>query len=488
MSDLRKLTLLHSNDLHGDFFAEKIDDKLVGGVSMLSGYINKVRNDEKNVIYAIAGDMFRGSVIDSEFKGISTIEIMNLIAPDVVAIGNHEVDYGIPHLLFTEKCAKFPIINANLFITTNMVRLFRDHYIIEKDGMKILFIAIITEEVLNQTKADKIVSTFVDVGEAAQEIGKICDVYNTIDVDFTVLLTHIGFEQDKILATKLKPEWGVDVIIGGHSHTILSEPCKVNDILIVQAGVGTNQIGRFDLVIDKDTNSIDSYTWQTIQICQETCPRDLPLEDIIKNYQNVVDKKYGRILSRLPSAVTHPSRIQETSMGNLFCDTLKDAFGVDIVLIGSGSLRTESLGPIIRLQDLLETFPYDDAVYLIPFTGKQLKNIFTFILREEAYQGETEFYQFSYGFRIVYDRQLQKMVEISLNDEDLENEKIYGVALQGFHYINIKEFFNLSDSEVEKIKKPKILAASCLNVLEVGISSGNRHYKVDNRLTILPKN
>ena len=142
LSNIKKLTILHSNDLHGDFLAEKIDEKLIGGVSMLSGYVGKVREEEQNTIYCIAGDMFRGSVIDSEFRGISTIEIMNMLAPDVVTIGNHEIDYGIAHLLFLEKCAKFPIINANLHIATNNARLFKSHLILEIDGMKILFIGI----------------------------------------------------------------------------------------------------------------------------------------------------------------------------------------------------------------------------------------------------------------------------------------------------------------------------------------------------------
>ena len=93
-----KLVLLHSNDMHGDFLAQKLDENLVGGVSLLSGYINKVKQEEKNTLYCVAGDMFRGSVIDSEFKGISTIEIMNMLSPDVVTLGNHEVDYGISHL------------------------------------------------------------------------------------------------------------------------------------------------------------------------------------------------------------------------------------------------------------------------------------------------------------------------------------------------------------------------------------------------------
>lgn len=60
-----KLVLLHSNDMHGDFLAERIDNKLIGGVSMLSGYISKVKQEEENVLYCVAGDMFRGSVIDS---------------------------------------------------------------------------------------------------------------------------------------------------------------------------------------------------------------------------------------------------------------------------------------------------------------------------------------------------------------------------------------------------------------------------------------
>ena len=167
MADIRKLTILHSNDLHGDFLAEEVDAQLIGGVSMLSGYVNQVRKEEKNTIYCIAGDMFRGSVIDSEFRGISTIEIMNMLAPDVVTIGNHEIDYGIAHLLFIEKCAKFPIINANLHITTNNARLFKPHHIIEVDGMKILFIGILTEGVLSQTKKETLIGSFVDIHDAA---------------------------------------------------------------------------------------------------------------------------------------------------------------------------------------------------------------------------------------------------------------------------------------------------------------------------------
>ena len=176
--ELKKLTILHSNDMHGDFLSEDIDDKLVGGVSLLSGYISKVRKEEENVLYCVAGDMFRGSIIDSEYQGFSTIEIMNMLSPDIVTIGNHETDYGIGQLLFLEKCAKFPIVNANLHIKTNNSGLFKPCKIIKIDGMRILFIGILTEEVINQTKGDGLIGSLIDINDAAREVERICNNFN----------------------------------------------------------------------------------------------------------------------------------------------------------------------------------------------------------------------------------------------------------------------------------------------------------------------
>ena len=379
MSKVKKLTILHSNDLHGDFLAEKVDEQLIGGVSMLSGYVGKVRREEKNSIYCIAGDMFRGSVIDSEFRGISTIEIMNMLAPDVVTIGNHEIDYGIAHLLFLEKCAKFPIINANLHITTNHARLFKSHHIIEIDGMKILFIGILTEAVLDMAKKEALVGGLVDVADAAVEVQRICNAYNSSDIDCTVLLTHIGFEEDKQLAAKLDPSLGVDIIIGGHSHTFLEKPENVNGILVVQAGTGTDQIGRFDLEIDTDSNSIHSFSWTSIPITAEFCPRDTALEEILDRYKTVAEEKYSRVVTRLKRQLTHPSWYEETELGGLIADILKDSLRLDMMLVGSGSIRVKEIGPIILFSDLTECLPYDDSAIAIWVTGAQLKRMILYM-------------------------------------------------------------------------------------------------------------
>ena len=467
MANLKKLTILHSNDLHGDFLAKEVDNALLGGVSMLSGYINKVRHDTENVIYAISGDMFRGSLIDSEYKGISTIEIMNLLAPDVVTLGNHEVDYGIAHLLFIEKCAKFPIINANMYLTTNYTRLFQSHLIKEIDGMKVLFIGVLTEEVLAQTKQDKLIGSIVDVEEASQEIGKICNAYQTEDIDFTVVLTHIGIEADKKLAKILDPRWGVDIIIGGHSHTFLEEPVVINNIPIVQAVCGTDQIGRFDIVVNTDTNAIDSYEWKLVPIDAEHCPRDENLEKLILHYKEQTDKKYGRILTRFADCYTHPARNQETMLGKLFADAFKDVLGVDIMFLASGSIRREDMGPIVRYQDFMEVFPYNDAIYRVTVTGEQLKHIVKFLFRDAAFsEDHTEFYQFSRGFRVEYDRSTKELISISLNGYEVQDTETYDIGVQEYHFNNLKDFFDLSLEEVSEIQKPKVLATNSADIVE----------------------
>ncbi|MBP1587388.1 MAG: bifunctional metallophosphatase/5'-nucleotidase [Clostridia bacterium] len=484
----KKLVLLHSNDMHGDFLAEHVDDKLVGGVAMLSGYVTKTREEEPNTIYAIAGDMFRGSVIDSEFRGISTIEIMNMISPDVVTIGNHETDYGLAHLLFLEKCARFPIINANFHIKTNNARLFKPYTIIEKDGMKILFIGILTEQVLSQTKNDGIIGTFVNMEEAAAEVSRICNAYNAVDIDFTVLLTHIGFEEDKQLAAMLDPALGVDVIIGGHSHTFIDEPAVVNDILIVQAGTGTDLIGRFDITVDTEENCVAEYKWQAVPINKETCPVDRELEELLKTFKNKTDDKYNRVVTRFVKELTHPARNRETELGDLFADILRDCLSLDMFFLGSGSIRNTRLGPIVMFKDLCECFPYDDPVWMLTVTGEQVMRMLKRFLRAGAFNGEhTEFYQISEGLYVKVRTSTGEIVEAKLDGEDIDPGRKYTVGLQNFHYKNLKDFFDLTPEEVEAVKKPRMVATSVREILDEYLSAHQLlNQEVEDRLVLLP--
>ncbi|NLL92438.1 MAG: bifunctional metallophosphatase/5'-nucleotidase [Ruminococcaceae bacterium] len=486
MAEMKELILLHSNDLHGDFLAEEIDEGLLGGISMLSGYINSVRNEFDNAVYCIAGDMLQGSIIDSEFKGLSTIEIMNLLGPDVASIGNHEIDYGLAHLLFLERCARFPIVCANLFIKNPYTRLFHPHVILEKAGMRIMFIGIITSDIMHGMSKD-VLSSFVDVVDAANEVGKICNAWRTTDIDLTVLLTHIGFEEDKKLAQLLDPSWGVDLIIGGHSHTVLEQPEKVNGILIAQAGVGTDQIGRFDLTIDMDSNSIASYNWQLIPIDDSACPHDEKIVEAIHRFKDETDKKYNRIICTLARPLTHPGRYQETELGNLLSEVLRDALEVDIVLLGSGGIRKDSVPAVITYGELMELFPYDDKMFRLKVTGAQFKKMVSYTLRDEMLQGgHTEFYQYSKELRITFDKTTKSFTRFDFRGEPIQDDAIYNVALQGFHLDNFIHCFGFSEEELVTNGKFRVLTTSIHDVLiEHMPLLADRDQKIEGRMTII---
>lgn len=485
MDHLRKLTILHSNDMHGDFIEKEIEGKTVGGISMLSGYISKVRKETENALYVIAGDMFRGSIIDSEYKGISTIEIVNMLSPDVVTLGNHEVDYGLAHLLFVEKCANFPIINANMYITTNHKRLFDSHLILKVDGMNILFIGILTEEVIATTKQDKLIGSIVDIKEAVSEVGKICNSYKSVDIDFTILLTHVGIDKDIELAENLDPRWGVDLIIGAHSHTFMDEPVEVNGIPIAQAGEGTSQVGRFDIIVNTDTNDIHEYTWECVEINEDTASKDWQLERIVNEYKKETDKKYSRVVTRFMDEYTHPVRNAETELGKLFADAIKDALGVDLVFLGSGSIRAKALGPIVLYQDLIQIFPFDGELTRIYVTGKQLKKMVKHILRDDSFNNTTEFYQFSRGFRVEYKKDAKELISISLKGIEVKDDDQFTLALQEYHLNNIESFLNVTLEEVSQYKKPKVLSTSGTDLLEEYLSNHEKIRVTEEKRLIL---
>ncbi|MFC1711754.1 bifunctional metallophosphatase/5'-nucleotidase [Patescibacteria group bacterium] len=484
----KKFTILHSNDMHGDFLAEVKGEKgnLIGGLALLSGYINKVRKEEKNVLYVISGDMVQGSLIDAEYKGISTMEIMNYLAPDVVALGNHEFDYGLPHLLFLEKMANFPIVNANLYIKKYNKRLMNPYKILKKDGFDILFTGIITEKVMDSINMDKLVGSFITLQEASQEVGKICNAYKNDDIDLTILLTHIGFDSDIKLAKILDPKWGVDMIFGGHSHTILKKPKKINNILITQAGVGSDQIGRYDIVVDDDTNSIVDYKWKLIPINSKLAKPDKGLKDYISSFKKRIDRKYNTIVCKLAQKLTHPQREIETSLGNLIADAFAATADCDVMLVGSGSIRVKSMGPVVTLKELLSCFPYDDSLTRLSLSGIKLKQIFAHIMRIENRDGEGECYQVSKGVKAIYDDKNKNLISLLVNDIPVKNTNFYTVCLQGYHFNKSLDFLSISNQDLLETGENKVVTTSAKEVLEEFLKNNqNILSQIEGRLQFL---
>jgi 5'-nucleotidase len=379
--------------------------------------------------------------------------------------------------------ANFPIVNANLYIKQYNKRLMQPFLIINKAGFDILFTGIITEKVMDTIKQDSLISSFVTLEEAGREVGRITNAYKNEDIDLTVLLTHIGYESDIELAEILRPEWGVDLIIGGHSHTVLEKPTVTNNVLITQAGVGTDQVGRFDIVVDDETNSIIDYKWQLIPIDQNLCEPDRELEKYINSFKEEVDRKYNTIISKLAHELTHPKREIETALGNLFADAMAETAGCDIMLLGSGSIRVEKIGPLITLKDFLACFPFDDVITTYTIKGKKVKRIFSHIMRIENRDGEGECYQVNSRVKAVYSDESKKMDSLLINENPIKDTELYSLCAQGYHIKNSERYLNISLNELTEDDNSRVVSTSAQEVLEEYLRNNqNLSRKVEGRL------
>jgi 5'-nucleotidase len=273
------------------------------------------------------------------------------------------------------------------------------------------------------------------------------------------------------------------MIIGGHSHTILDQPAEVNDVLIAQAGTGTDQIGRFDIVVDDDTNSIVEWTWQLIPVDDDLAEPDADLQRFIDSFKEVVDRKYNRILCRLARKLTHPKREEETALGNLVADIFAERSGTDLMLLGSGAIRGWELGPLVTLGDLLKAYPYDGVLLKLTVTGAQITGIFEYIMEPENRHEDGHVYQVSGSVQAVYDDAARQVETLTLNGHPVQADAHYTLCISEYHYKSSDKALNLTNEELTALGEPRTVTTSTQDVLEEYLSTHqNLNRQVEGRL------
>lgn len=252
------LVILHSNDTHSQIEPQTVgENKGLGGYERRENYIEKVRKEYPNVLLMDAGDYSQGTPYFTLFKGDVEIELMNALGYDVATIGNHEFDNGIAELARRVKMASFPIVCANYdFTGTALEGIIKPYTVIEKGGLKIGVIGVLTDIMSlvspKNVKGIKYIEPYNVVNKLASKLKK------KEKCDLVILLTHLGFDggskhapSDDMVAAQSKD---IDIIIGGHSHTYITEKKLVpnkngKDVVIVTANEKGNYVGKLDLYL-----------------------------------------------------------------------------------------------------------------------------------------------------------------------------------------------------------------------------------------------
>lgn len=256
----QKLVILHTNDTHSQ--VEPTDKNQssnanMGGYARRMGLIQKIRAEEKNVLLVDAGDYWQGTPYFNFFNGHVEIDALNRMKYDAVGLGNHEFDNGIDSLAGALRKAVFPIVSANYDVKSTLLKGLVQPYIITyRDGLKIgIFGLGVNPDGLIFEKNYAGMKYYDPVKTAKKTASKLKKLKKC---DVIICLSHLGSDSTEIAINDFKlakKTRFIDVIIGGHSHTML-ENTRTNNadgkpVIIAQMAKSGLFLGRIDLEIVK---------------------------------------------------------------------------------------------------------------------------------------------------------------------------------------------------------------------------------------------
>jgi 5'-nucleotidase len=258
-----KITVLHTNDVHSRIEPFPMDGSRLqglGGVARRSTLIRKIREEEKNVLLFDAGDMFQGTPYFNLFDGEVELTLMSKLKYDAGTFGNHEFDNGIAGILKHFDKAKFPFLTANYdFSQTALAGKTKDYVIFEREGIKIGVFGLGVDIEGLVDKKNYAGMRYLDPIAVANKI--VPTLKSKHKCDIVICLSHLGYtyEEDKVSDLRLAAATkDIDLIIGGHTHTLLEKPTEVKNAagkitIVNQAATGGAVLGRIDFIFNPKT-------------------------------------------------------------------------------------------------------------------------------------------------------------------------------------------------------------------------------------------
>lgn len=263
-SDLKHITILHTNDVHSyidPFPADHPRNANMGGVARRAALIESIRKENKNVLLLDAGDIFQGTPYFNYYGGELEFKLMSMMKYDVSTLGNHDFDNGIDGLYSQLPNAKFEFVSANYdFKNTVLDSHVKPYTIKHVDGIKVGIFGLGIELDGLVDKKNYKETVYNNPIEVATDLARILKTEQKCDL--VICLSHLGFKykdepnkpSDIILAQKTK---NIDLIIGGHTHTFLDKPVieknlEGKEVLINQVGCYGLNLGRIDFYLTND--------------------------------------------------------------------------------------------------------------------------------------------------------------------------------------------------------------------------------------------
>jgi len=475
------LTILSTNDTHGQPLAYSFsgtveaggtayNSPVAGGLAARKTYIDKVKAANPNTLVVDAGDVNTGNIVSNLFQAKPDILGMNLAGYQAMALGNHEFDVSQQSLQDRRKDATFPFLSANIYVKATGKRLVDPYTLVKLPGVTVAVIGVTTTDTPTATMPANVEGLeFRDpapeVNAVVKEIGK--------KADFFVVLSHLGIDQDRLLARAVQ---GVNVIIGGHTHTYMKEAEVVSGIPIFQVYTGGLFVGRFDVTVTKGKITAFNAAPMPINLSVEYkdgnpvkgevkeikgkkydfvagyLEQDPAVLALLQPYADQLTKDMDTVIATSTAEFSHSVnglnayvRRDDTPLANMLVDAMREATSekvgkkVDVFLQNGGGIRAPlPAGPITK-KAVYTVLPFDNTIMTANLTGAKLleilekKALVTAIANYgEKFSGpDGSFLQVS-GMTYTFDLAAKTVSDVKVGGEPLDPAKTYLIATQNF--------------------------------------------------------
>lgn len=448
------LRILHTNDHHAHLEPVKFGDRLLGGIARRRTLIEQIRAESKTnqepLLLLDAGDIFQGTLYFNQYLGQADLDFYNALAYDASTIGNHEFDRGQQVLADFIAKAKFPIISANIDIAPEspLYGKVRPWHVLDIQGEKIGMFGLTTPDT----------AILASVGDGVKFTDPIAAARKSVlalkqqGINKIVALTHIGFDNDVLLAQKVSD---IDIIIGGHSHTSVGNIPKANHpyplvekngtkepVLVVTDWEWGKYLGDLSVSFDR-TGKLIAWAGKP-HVLDASIKPNPEFADKLKAYAAPIEALRQKIIGKSLVALDGDRvklRTSETALGNLIADAILAKTKVDrvqVVLINAGGIRNGFPLGDITMGHVLEALPFGNTITRVELTGKQLTEALESGV-SMAEQGEGRFPQVA-GIRFVWDSKLpagKRVTKVEVKDASgkfqlLNPKDVYRVATNNF--------------------------------------------------------
>jgi 5'-nucleotidase / UDP-sugar diphosphatase len=433
------LTILHTNDTHGhllpfsspsvappgsDFAALK-ERTNIGGIARRATLVNRLRQElsaHGTTVWLVdVGDFSDGTAFSTEYHGQADAEAMNATGYDFGALGNHEFNQSLSMLKKIIGMFHYPVLCANATEVSSGRPLTRAYEIRNVGPLKIALFGLVTATTNGYPATKEGITISGEIETARRMVQELRP-----QADVVIALSHSGDNVDSQIAAAVP---GIDVIIGGHSHSRLTWgrlishsdkllPGDENGTVVVQAFQWGVELGRLDLLFVRDDSGVwhlDRHRASLIDVTKDI-PEDKTVAAVVERYWKPIAARYGEVIGQ--AAADFIERGDDLTYYNLVADSVRETFSSEIDLENMGGVRAPLAKGTITKGDLIEMDPFDNTVVTFRISGRDLKKVLQ--ADKPAVSG------------LRYRIENGTVTEVTVRGKPLQNDRLYSATSNSY--------------------------------------------------------